>query len=728
MRHKSLFIFFVLLIGISQSALGQNQTIVLDTSMFHSHQRLFLAPLEGWLFKQGHDSEWAQKDLNTSSWQSFRPNQLTAEIEDTSGRVEGWFRINIKLDESFDGMPLSISRDLWAATDIYIDGELFYSFGDTGNPYRPYNPVLKHPKPINLETGKAYLLAIHFVDYESTLLQRELRLKPDNLKNLLAITGPAYIDYVDRHSKSSYIFGSLSIGLSALLFFLFWFLYFLNKNQTLFKLIAWLITFVLLTSIAIFYNSFFEISYAVEKIRFLFLINLQAITTILGLFILEWMLTQKNSLWSKVIFCVLLITNTPAHLFSISLPFGIAFSFMLAYYGSLLYKHWKSIKGAQWMVVIGVIASTLATLQYISIHKYLLDFYNEFDKPIISLANLITPLFLLGYVSARLNESLKEVYEESQKVLKVNEEKRELLANQNVLLEQQVSERTSELNQSIEDLKSTQNQLIHSEKMASLGELTAGIAHEIQNPLNFVNNFSELNKELIDELKDAVAKNEQKEVQAILKDLLENESKIAHHGKRAEEIVKSMLQHSRSGNGEKELTDINQLADEYLRLAYHGLRAKDKSFNADFKTELDPSLPKINVIPQDIGRVLLNLINNAFQAVSTRNRELTPQPTQGGVEYQPQVTVKTMRADTPSGAGGSASAIQIIVSDNGMGIPEEIKDKIFQPFFTTKATGEGTGLGLSMSYDIVTKGHGGTIEVESVENKGSTFIVILPIK
>ncbi|MEP0985231.1 ATP-binding protein [Ekhidna sp.] len=275
------------------------------------------------------------------------------------------------------------------------------------------------------------------------------------------------------------------------------------------------------------------------------------------------------------------------------------------------------------------------------------------------------------------------------------------------------------LKESISKLKSTQTKLIHSEKMASLGELTAGIAHEIQNPLNFVNNFSELNKELVDELKDAVAKNDQEEIQAILDDLHENETKIAHHGKRAEEIVKSMLQHSRTGNDEKELTDINQLADEYLRLAYHGLRAKDKSFNADFKTELDPSLPTINIIPQDIGRVLLNLINNAFQAVRETEK--------------PIVTVSTKYLPLTPSKGGiiadddSPKGIQITISDNGIGIPDNIRDKIFQPFFTTKNAGEGTGLGLSMSHEIITKGHGGTLEVESEEGKGTSFIFKLPI-
>ncbi|MFT7282333.1 MAG: two-component system NtrC family sensor kinase, partial [Cyclobacteriaceae bacterium] len=262
-----------------------------------------------------------------------------------------------------------------------------------------------------------------------------------------------------------------------------------------------------------------------------------------------------------------------------------------------------------------------------------------------------------------------------------------------------------------DQLKSTQAQLIHSEKLASLGELTAGIAHEIQNPLNFVNNFSDLNKELLDELKDAVAKNDQEEVDALIKDLGDNESKINRHGRRAEAIVKSMLQHSRTGSGEKELTDINLLADEYLRLSYHGLRAKIAGFNADFKTDLDPDLPKINVVPQDIGRVLLNLINNAFQAVHEKSMKAESR-------YKPTVTLTTELT-----ANGQ---LQIAIIDNGPGIPDSIKDKIFQPFFTTKPTGEGTGLGLSMSYDIVTKGHGGDLKVNTLKEEGSEFIIYLP--
>ena len=269
------------------------------------------------------------------------------------------------------------------------------------------------------------------------------------------------------------------------------------------------------------------------------------------------------------------------------------------------------------------------------------------------------------------------------------------------------------LQKTLNDLKSTQSQLIQSEKMASLGELTAGIAHEIQNPLNFVNNFSEVSNELIEEIQDlrqkTQDKNNETEEDEMLKDISQNLEKINHHGKRASDIVKGMLQHSRTSSGQKELTDINALCDEYLRLSYHGYRAKDKSFNAKFETDFDQSLPKINVVPQDIGRLVLNLINNAFYAVS----EKAKLQTEG---YEPTVSVSTKK---------EGDKIQISVRDNGSGIPDSIKEKIFQPFFTTKPTGQGTGLGLSLSYGIV-KAHGGKLTVETNEGKGSEFIIRLP--
>ena len=267
------------------------------------------------------------------------------------------------------------------------------------------------------------------------------------------------------------------------------------------------------------------------------------------------------------------------------------------------------------------------------------------------------------------------------------------------------------LTQTLEELRATQAQLIQSEKMASLGELTAGIAHEIQNPLNFVNNFSEVSNELLDEMTEQLEKGNANEAKAIANEVKMSLEKINLHGKRADGIVKSMLQHSRTSNNKKEPTDINVLADEYLRLAYHGLRAKDKSFNAALKTDYDENIGLVKVISQDIGRVILNLITNAFYAVMEK-KKLLP------AGYEPTVTVSTKKID---------NKIIVNVKDNGTGIPQKALDKIFQPFFTTKPTGQGTGLGLSLSYDIVTKGHGGEIKVETKEGEYTGFSVILPV-
>ena len=259
------------------------------------------------------------------------------------------------------------------------------------------------------------------------------------------------------------------------------------------------------------------------------------------------------------------------------------------------------------------------------------------------------------------------------------------------------------------ELKATQSQLIQSEKMASLGELTAGIAHEIQNPLNFVNNFSEVNAELIEEMKEEINKGNLKEVKTIADNISENEKKISHHGKRADAIVKGMLQHSQTSTGKKEPADINVLADEYLRLAYHGLRAKDKSFNATMKTDYDESIGKINIIPQDIGRVLLNLYGNAFYAVTEKKKQQED-------HYDPTVTVSTKKI---------ADKIFISIKDNGSGIPQKVIEKIFHPFFTTKPTGQGTGLGLSLSYDII-QAHGGELKVYTEDGEGAEFVIVIP--
>ncbi|MBC7889089.1 MAG: histidine kinase [Ferruginibacter sp.] len=351
------------------------------------------------------------------------------------------------------------------------------------------------------------------------------------------------------------------------------------------------------------------------------------------------------------------------------------------------------------------------------------DVYTEWEK-LFDTAQLFSLIWMVTMLITNRNQ--KKAIEKER--LKTQEEERQnkIMATLKAELEVQVGERTAELTSQKEELEhaltvltATQSQLIQSEKMASLGELTAGIAHEIQNPLNFVNNFSELNSELITEMKEALNEGNITEAKIIADDINNNEQKIIFHGKRADAIVKGMLQHSRSSNGIKEPTNINALADEYLRLAYHGLRAKDKSFNATLNTDFDGSIGNIDIIPQDIGRVILNLITNAFYAVTEKKKQMDD-------GYEPTVNVST--ALKPAPVGGSMRArVLISVKDNGNGIPQDVVDKIFQPFFTTKPTGQGTGLGLSMSYDIVTKGHGGELKVETKEGEGTAFIINLPV-
>ncbi|HEY0244185.1 MAG TPA: ATP-binding protein [Mucilaginibacter sp.] len=345
------------------------------------------------------------------------------------------------------------------------------------------------------------------------------------------------------------------------------------------------------------------------------------------------------------------------------------------------------------LVVVGIISSVVQLVN--------IDFYgkwsNYFDFAILG---------AFGWIYARWISSKKQRQEMM------------VVAARNAQLDVLVAQRTAELTQqknelqeTVKLLQATQEQLIQQEKLASLGELTAGIAHEIQNPLNFVNNFSEVSMELVDEMGEEITKGDIEEAKAIANDIKQNLEKIIHHGKRADAIVKNMLQHSRSNSGEKQPTDINALADEYLRLSYHGLRAKDKMFNSNMITELDPALPKLNVISQDIGRVLLNLFNNAFYAVQQRHKT-------EGDSYKPEVKVSTAL---------KGKFVEISVTDNGTGIPDAVKDKILQPFFTTKPTGEGTGLGLSLSYDIVVKGHAGKMEINSKEGEFTEFLIRIPV-
>ncbi|MFD2964404.1 MULTISPECIES: sensor histidine kinase [Olivibacter] len=368
-----------------------------------------------------------------------------------------------------------------------------------------------------------------------------------------------------------------------------------------------------------------------------------------------------------------------------------------------------------------------AILSFIS--SFVREFFSSFYKKTDDFFESAVLFGVLWYGGMWLvNRNQRKALERERARREAEEAQHRIMAQLKVDLEHEVAQRTTELVKqkeelqvTLDELRNTQAQLIQSEKMASLGELTAGIAHEIQNPLNFVNNFSEVSIELLNELKGGPLKAlegaQQEEAEEIIADLTQNLDKINFHGKRADGIVKSMLQHSRSSSGKKEMTDINALADEYVRLSYHGLRAKDKSFNATIDTQFDTALPSIEVVPQDLGRVLLNLFNNAFYSVNEKRKHI-------GGSFMPRVTVITEHIVDDA----QEASIKITVADNGLGIPSAVLEKIYQPFFTTKPTGQGTGLGLSMSYDIITKMHGGELKVETIEGEYAKFIITIPDK
>jgi len=423
-----------------------------------------------------------------------------------------------------------------------------------------------------------------------------------------------------------------------------------------------------------------------------------------------WDTVFKYGLFVSIALMVIDITIKPLQPV---MPWIAHIIFIVLTYLVLKKKEFQAVKPILYAVLPLILLSFLRDATEL-INK---NFYTSSEK-YFDTAGVFSFVWLIAMLIIN-NRQQKALLKEQ---LKTAEREKEFRASESMkaILEVQVAERTialtkqkEALEQALFDLKAVQKQLIQSEKLASLGELTAGIAHEIQNPLNFVNNFSELSVDLAKEINEAMDNEEiDKEfVKELISDLTSNQQKINHHGKRAASIVTGMLQYTRTSTGKKEPTELNALADEYFRLAYHGLRAKDPNFNATMVTNFDSSIGKVELIPQDMGRVLLNLINNAFYAVQQRADATRNEA------YEPTVTVSTQKIN---------SQIIIKVQDSGMGIPEAIKDKIFQPFFTTKPTGQGTGLGLSLAYDIVVKGHGGTMEVETQEGEGTTFSIILP--
>ncbi len=722
---KSLLTVLLFLLAGIHHCTAQDTTIVLKPDMYDKTVQAFnIDEMEGWLFKEGYDTAWAKKDIEVNGWKRFKPVEFSAKQADKTGRAAGWFRIKIKLDPSLGDTPLGIDLSTWAASDIYINGELKTSSGSTGQngkPYREPASLHAHPKPVYLFPGNEYLIAMYVVDYLAPLPPRRLKSEDRWDTQLINVTGPEYFSSVIKSIVKWNGYATLWVSVCAILSLLFWLLAYQNPNEKNLRLIAACTSFFALNMLCVSVRQFGDnISYT-EAMLCTYLSGLFfTLYTLLMPLILAKIFKRKITRLLKL-FLVAYFVISIASLFLAGDVWGIAPLFGLVavciYY---IISSRKTMKGPSRAIAAGLLLSLLwALLFFFLVAKYRSPLF-PYSPLVLTAMYLSFPLSLLVYVAMRFKEIMNEVRQNAEQVVRLSEEKKEQALKQQKLLEEEVARQTVELRTSLENLKSTQSQLIQAEKMASLGELTAGIAHEIQNPLNFVNNFSEVNKELLGEMKDEMDKGNMDAAKTIASDVIANEEKIIHHGKRADSIVKGMLQHSRSSSGQKEPTDINGLADEYLRLAYHGLRAKDKSFNATMKTDFDESLEKINVIPQDIGRVILNLITNAFYVVNekkTLRQAFTNQVRDGqGDSYEPTVSVSTKKVN---------GKVEIKVADNGGGIPQKILDKIFQPFFTTKPTGQGTGLGLSLSYDIV-KAHGGEINVETKQNEGTTFTINLP--
>ena len=680
-------------------------------------------PLDSlWKFHPGDNPVWADSVIDEQDWKIVNTEYLQDEFKKPvrwSGI--GWFRKQFRIPKQFQGQALSIMVAHYGASEIYLDGKLFYSFGKVGRTIEQETIfVPRHAVIIQPDTRPMHLLVVRYSNQHAATPGyfakfTGFRILVNSPNNALTSTDRDGRELVPIIFSIVFAFGlffllvyffyptRLASFLTALTLFnfscIFIGIYMLNVNSdwrsikwgvSLKNAATWHPCFTLLVLYALYYSG-----------------KLPRRTWVLAAFTMLFIffdLVPSSFSWNAGPLSLLIILETIR----------------------MFYLGLKNRKTGFLILVIGWIISWLGILFFI------IDIFNWFNtKSSLTLGILRTIFSALsvpltyalqlawefGTANRNLQRQLVQVNELSETTRRQDKEKQQILSQQNEILEKGVQERTAdlehqklELQNTLTELKSAQSQLVQKEKMASLGELTAGIAHEIQNPLNFVNNFSEVNKELIAEMRTEIEKGNLEEVKFIAEDIEANSEKINHHGKRADSIVKGMLQHSRVSRGHKEQTNINALADEYLRLSYHGLRAKDKNFNADFKTDFDESIGNINIIPQDIGRVLLNIINNAFYAVNEKKKQ---QP-EG---YEPTVLLSTKKTD---------NTVLISVKDNGDGIPQKVVDKIFQPFFTTKPTGEGTGLGLSLSYDII-KAHGGEIKVETKEGEGSEFIIQLPI-
>ncbi len=689
--------------------------------------------LKNWKVTSGDAASYGSVNYDDSSWDSIvlgtSFSKKLRSYFDKDGYA--WLRTKVYVGNP-KPTPAIFTLSQIGASELYLNGEMIRKWGDmTSKKVKAYNPTFE-PIMVSLEGDSTHTIAIKLA-----LPKNHFSLNGGISKRPimeLTVSNKDNYDFVAPLSPwNSRIFWTLiKLGVFLILSIIHFYFYRSQKSKKS-NLYFFLFAFSLFLSEALFmyFRSYVENVgwYATRDI-----LNLILVSTLSNIFFLTAIYKEFNTKygpWYYIVFSGFVgISVVGIFMQNIPLDF-LKFIVNIAFVILTIVVTTKALgkKNPRASIILVGLYSPfiLILIAFLSIIFYPIvtgDYSFMYDRnPNESMSiktgmfmgiflmtgkDLLTAICLSLYISLEYTQVNKDLEKKLEDINDLSREKEYILESQKETLEKEVLNRTTELKNTIEQLKTTQDQLVQKEKLASLGELTAGIAHEIQNPLNFVNNFSELSIELIDELEENTDPEIEKE---LLGDLAENQKKINFHGKRASSIVKGMLSHSRSSSGEKTETNINDLADEYIRLSFHGMRAKDKSFNSDYKLHLEPGLPLLHVAQQEIGRVLLNLLNNSFYSVYKK--------TQSGIpDYRPLVEIST---------GLVGQQVYIKVRDNGLGIPNELKNKIFQPFFTTKPTGEGTGLGLSLSYDIITKGHAGSMEIESQKDEYCEIIIKLPI-
>jgi len=650
---------------------------------------------------------------------------VTISLQDLEGKPipwngSGWFQKIIVLPDSLRGQAISFRMGHFGASEIYLDGKKIAGYGMvSSDPATLKTFVPKQPFIVVPGEGNTHTLRVHFAN--------RLQVKPgdvDFIKGFWLTMAPSVLTHPESALSYNHYMVSWSFIAAFFLFFSFVFGFYPKRLASLMAAL-WLLDF-----------SFLFLSYLLAKqatdgeaFRLLSLCWQAATSLLNGFIVLFYYALYYGRIPRRGWIVVALMVSILVIVFSV--PEFMKFSgiFFILFYIEITRMIVLGIRHQRkgfWILAIGqgiglllflsVIANAFGIFpgNSISVSQEIAGIFSDLCYPLMLSLQLA---WEFGSSNRDLQMQLRQVHVLSEQNIEKEKEKQIILSSQNETLEKQVRQRTIDLSHSLEELKETQSQLVQREKMASLGELTAGIAHEIQNPLNFVNNFSDVNNELLVEMKEEMDMSHFEEAKALIKDVMDIQEKINYHGKRADAIVKGMLQHSRSSAGVMEQTDINNLVDEYIRLSYHGLHAKDEKFNATFQTVLDPAITPIKIVPQDIGRALLNIFNNAFYyAIKAQGDKNSI-----GRENGPQVLVTTKLLPGTSEAN---QRILITVRDNGTGIPANILDKVFQPFFTTKPTGQGTGLGLSLAYEIF-KAHGGALSVETKEGEYTEFTVRL---